>query len=227
MQKILALLTILITLSGYSQNKEHIVVDENEILSRYLRGVYSNNNSKIDGTPYLEDQFKFGAVVFNERSIGAPIRYNVAKEQMEVLFNDQNYLLQDGLEVKIVDKLYKKLEYKREGKDYLGYFAVLTDISQPVVLLKKTFKKVRPGQAAGAMRPATAPKYVDNTEYYIKINDSKPVQVEKRKKKFLKAFPKNHQEEIKLFMKENKYSSSDEADLVKIVIFYNQNFPKA
>lgn len=225
MHRILALLTILFALSGYSQNKQNVVLEENEILSRYLRGVYSGQNSNnIEGTPYLEDQFKFGAVVFNEKSVGAPIRYNVAREQMEVLFNDQNYLLQDGLEVKIVDRLYKKFEYKRDGKDYVGYFAVLTDISKSVVLLKKSFKKVRPGQAAGAMRPATSPRYVDNSEYYLKFRDSKPVQVENRKRKFLKPFPKKHQEEIKLFLKKNNYSPKNESDLVKIVNFYNQIF---
>lgn len=230
MKRILVFLgVILFTISGVSQNgsfkfDQHVIDDE--ILSQYLQGVYSGENSKenIEGTPYLEDHFANGLVIFNEKSVGAKLRYNVVREQMEVLFKNQNYLLKEGLEVKISDRLFKKMEYRRNEKDFLGYFEVLTDSSHPYVLLKKPFKKLKPGQAAGAMRPATSPKYVDDLEYYLKLKDSKPVQVENRKKKFLKAFPAEHREEIKLFLDKNNYSPKNEADLIKIVNFYNQKF---
>lgn len=193
-----------------------------ELLNRYLRGLYTPDNSTIEGSPFLNDEFSDGGIIFKENILTAQIRYNVAQEQMEILLRGKKYALQDGFEVFIGGKKYKKLEYYRDGKKFLGYFEIITDPeSKTAVLLKKSLKRVRPGQAVGAMRPATSPKYVDHSDFYLQLMNSRPIEVEGRRKKFLKAFPKEHRGMVKSYMKENKYSSRNEQDLIKIVSFYN------
>ena len=199
--------------------------EENEILTRLLGGKYSDVPSNIEGSPFLSEDFKNGKILYKDKIIPGRLRYNVVKEEMHVLLQGQVFVLKEGMKVEINDKPFYKKQYRKDGRNYLGYFEAISKVeNRPVWLLKKHFKKIRPGQAAGAMRPAKSPRYVDNSDFYLKINDSEPFKIHSRSKKFLKSLPKDHQEKIKIFIKEKKLTSRSEEDLMKIMEYYNSLF---
>ncbi len=222
------ILTVILLISvqnvSFSQttNLSSNIAEDNEILSKYLGGQYSNTSSNIEGSPFLNEDFQNGMILFDGRALSTQLRYNVVREEMQVLFKKNEYSLKEGMDVNIGDKFYQKFEYKRDGKNYQGYFEVLSMAKDDsILLLRKDFKKIRPGQAAGAMRPAKSPKYVDHSNFYLKVGNSKPFEIHGRRKKFLKSLPEEYQEEVKNFMKENKLSARNQEDLLKVVDYLN------
>lgn len=237
-RSILIILTVLFGISpllaqigttggGGSMNRN----DNEEIMNQYMKGMVKNETpTDMKGSPYLTSDFQMAQLIFPENDpLTAAVRYDVAKEEMQVQLEEDSYrVLHPGVVVKIANKPFKMMTYKGDNKtfDLLGYFEILTPEpdSKDLVLLKKYKKDVRRGKAAAAMQKATPPRYVDKDYFYLKFGDSKPVEVERNRKKFLKLFPDAHQEAMKKYMKENKLKSKDENDLLSIVNYYNSTF---
>lgn len=206
--------------------------DNKEIMNQFLKGIKKNTDlsDNIDGSPYLVEGFQPALLVFPENDpLSAEVRYNVAKEEMQVSFDDDSYrALHPGVVVKFNGVPFRMFTYRGDEAniDLLGYFEILTPdyTNKDLILLRKHKKDVRRGRAAAAMQQATPPRYVDKDDFYIKFQDSNPVLVERSTKKFIDLFPEEHQEEVKDYMKENKLKSRNEQDLKSIVNFYNSRF---
>lgn len=219
-----------IGLSGSGANKNR--QDNEEIMNQYLKGIKKNADpsDNIKGSPYLEEDFQTAQLLFPKNDpLEAHVRYNVAKEEMQVQIGTDSYkVLHRGVVVDFNNNPFKMYTYKGEDKtvDLIGYFQILSPDQQEsdLVLMRKYKKEVRRGKAAAAMQQATPPRYVTKDDFYLKFGSSKPVMAERRTKKFLKLFPKAHRSKIKTYMKENKYKSRDETDLKAIVNYYNQAF---
>ncbi|MFD1079521.1 hypothetical protein [Longispora fulva] len=166
--------------------------------------MYTDDLSNVDGSPFLNDTFLPGTIYFDNQNLYANVRYDVVKENMQVQLKNEEYILKYGIKVDILGKKYRQFNYRRNDKMMVGYFEVLTEGDSPALsLLKKPLKKLKEGQAAGAMRPAKDPRYVDKTDFYLSFESSTyAVPVERRTKKFIKIFPKEHQDQIKEFMNE-------------------------
>lgn len=207
--------------------------DNEEIMNEFLKGISKNANAsdKMDGSPYLSEEFEMAQLIFPKGDpLNAKVRYNVAKEEMQVKMDEDEYrVLHPGVVVMFRNNPYKMLSYKAEDKtvDLMGYFEFLTpdsDDKADAKLLRKNKKKVRRGKAAAAMQEAKPPRYVDKDDFYIQFGDSKPVEVERGTKKFIAVFPEAHQDAVKDFMNENNLKSKDEQDLKSIINFYNSQF---
>ncbi|NJW53260.1 hypothetical protein [Salinimicrobium oceani] len=205
--------------------------DNEEIMNQYLKGMVKNETpTDVKGSPYLESEFEMAKLVFPENQpLTAAVRYDVVKEEMQIQLEEDTYrILHPGVVVEIEGTPFKMMTYRGENKkfDLLGYFEILTPEpdSKKLVLLKKYKKEVRRGKAAAAMQKATAPRYIDKDYFYIRFNDSKPVMVEKKTKKFVKLFPQEHQDEVQEFMKENNLKPKKQQDLQSLVNYYNSNF---
>lgn len=205
--------------------------DNEEIVNEFFKGIKKNEESNsIKGSPYLNEDFQIAMLDFpNYDPISAEVRYNIAKEEMQVKIDEDGYrVLHPGVVVKMNNRPFKMLAYRGEKKnlDLLGYFEFLTPDNGEgdLVLLNKHSITVRRGKAAAAMQKATPPKYISKDDLYLKFGASKPVMVERKTKKFLKQFPADHRNQVKGFMEENKLRSKDIADLKAIVNYYNANF---
>ncbi|GAB2769305.1 hypothetical protein [Salinimicrobium soli] len=202
------------------------VLEENEIMSRYLRGVYEPKPTAIEGSQFLIDEYTPSLLYFKGKEpLHALVRYNVANEVMEVLIENQNYILEDAVDVQMGDRLYKKLSYRdNAGNLKLGYFRIIPGEAETneLTLLEKPLKKVRPGEVAGAMRPVVNPLYVDRTDLFIRVGESNYAQpVDRSTKKFLQLFPKEHRSKVKSFMKEKGLNSRTTEDVQQVITFYN------
>ena len=211
-----------------SQNRSDI----EKVMNEYFKAVKSNSDpsDNLAGSPYLTDDFQVALLVFPKGNpISAKIRYNIAKEEMQVKMDEEDYrVLHPGVVVKINDNPYKMLSYRGEDKtvDLIGYFEILTPetATEEAKLLRKYKKTVRSGKAAAAMRKATPARYVDQDDFYIQFGNFKPIEAERSNKRFIESFPEAHQDAVKDFMKENKLKSRDEQDLKRIIEFYNAKF---
>ncbi|WP_424493524.1 hypothetical protein [Salinimicrobium sp. GXAS 041] len=204
--------------------------DNEEIMNEFFKGVRRNSDAidAYDGTPYLYKEFKRGVLQFPDHEpLAAQIRYDVAKEEMQIKFDEESFrVLHDGIPVQIEGDLYKKFTYRGEEKhiDLLGYFRVITPEAGKgdLLLLEKPYKKVKRGKAAAAMQKAKPPRYVDKSDFYLRLPDSNlAVKADKKLKNFLKVFPADEQDALKSFIKENKLKPKKEEDLKQIVQYYN------
>lgn len=205
--------------------------DNEEIMNQFLKGMTKNETpTDITGSPYLESDFQKAELIFpDNKPLVAAVRYNVAKEEMQVQFDEDSFrVLHPGVVVEMNNRPFKMMTYKGDNKtvDLLGYFEILTPEpdSKDLVLLKKYKKDVRRGKAAAAMQKATPPRYIDKDFFYLMFKDSKPVMVEKKTKNFVKLFPEAHQDEVKKFMKDNKLKPKNQNDLQSLVNYYNSTF---
>lgn len=209
-----------------SQNRS----DTEEIINEFFKGIKRNADpsDNLAGSPYLSNEFESAVLVFPKGDpVTAKVRYNVAKEEMQVKIDEDGYrVLHPGVIVKLRNNPYKMLSYQGEDKtlDLIGYFEILTPDNVDAKLLRKHQKSVRRGKAAAAMQKATPARYVDKDAFYIQFGDSKPVEVERSTKKFLKIFPEANQNSVEEFMDENNLKSRDEQDLKSIINFYNSQF---
>ncbi|MGB7787024.1 MAG: hypothetical protein WBL27_13055 [Salinimicrobium sp.] len=202
--------------------------DTEEYMNQFLKGIKKNEDASdnIDGTPYLNSEFQQAMLVFPEnKPLQAMVRYNVAKEEMQIKMDDEGYrVLHPDVVVEFNNVPYKMMYYRGEDKtmDLIGYFEVLSpEQKDGVQLLRKNRKSVRRGRAAAAMQKATPARYVDKDDFYLKFGDSKPVMAESRTKNFIKMFPAEDQKELKKYMKENHLKAKDKQDLLTIVHYYN------
>ncbi len=205
--------------------------EDDEIKSRYLRGSYTldESSSGIAGSPYLDKSFQNGLLFFDGKDpLQASLRYDVVKEQMQVYLGSNNYsVIQDKIYVRIGNQDFKKLNYKDRDNNFLvGYFNVLNPAYEngKLLLLEKPSKKIREGQEAGAMRPATSSQYIDKSDLYLKFpNSNTAIVAEQNTKKFLALFNKEQREKLKKYMDENDLKVKKESDLKKIVDYYNSS----
>lgn len=205
--------------------------EDDEILSRYLKGSYSNTESTgISGSPFLEKTFKNGLLFFEGHDpVQALLRYNVIKEEIQVLLDNDKYaVIQDKVNARIGNVDFTKFNFKdKKGNLLSGYFKVLSPQSEDnkLALLKKPSKKIREGREAGAMRPATASQYIEKSELFLKFpNSNFAVTAEGKTKKFLRLFPEDQQGKLKLYMEKNGLKPNKEANLIEIIKYYNSNF---
>lgn len=184
----------------------------------------------ITGSPFLYKEFKNGLLYLdNKAPLNIMVRYNVSKEEMQVFFGEKKYyILKDRIEVRIESDLFKKFGYEvKHQMPMFGYFRIITPNSEKekLVLMQKHLKSIRGGQAAGAMKMPTSPKYLDKSDYYLKFSDADfAVLAEKRVKKFVRVFPRQHQEKILSYIHEKNLKPKKEEDLSSIVDYYNRNF---
>lgn len=202
--------------------------DTEEIMNQFLKGIKKNEDpsDNIEGTPYLKSEFQPATLVFpKNKPLQAMVRYNVAKEEMQIKMDEQGYrVLHPDVVVEFDHQPYKMMYYRGEDKtmNLIGYFEILSPNQEDgVQLLQKNKKMVRRGRAAAAMQKATPPRYVDQDEFYLKFGNSKPVMVESRTKNFIQMFPKEDQKDVKKFVKDNNLKTKRKQDLLAVVHYYN------
>lgn len=185
------------------------------------------NNSKIDGTPYLTDEWSKGVVNLADGRTykDVTLKYDLLKD---VLYfqNDKkqvltfvkpvsefviNYIGDDQEQV----KHYKSGFANIQGYTAQNFFEVL--VEGKAQLLKKQHKFIESESGAG-LGPTTQ-KYSSTDMYYI-VMDGKASAI-KRDKKSVLQFLGDKQNELSAYIKSNDLDMKKDADLAKVIIYYN------
>ncbi len=199
-------------------------------IDKYISNVSISKASESGylGSPYENDDFQKGVITKNGVTIShtVSLRYNAHKDIFEikktaVLKDNQAKLLKksDEITLKVNNQNFVFVPVN-DGDIRAGYF-VLLQKGEKVTLYKKIHKQFIPGQKAySSLAQDVAPTFKENITLYITNSEGKMVALANSKNGKLKAF-EDHKKEVKEFVKENKLNLNKEAQLIKLVKYYN------
>lgn len=180
-------------------------------------------DATVKGTPYLDESYVDGTIIFATNTRTAPLRYNAHKDLFEFKIDGQSRVLDPSTTVKKVnfgEATFVVEKYVNDkGITKYGYFALLD--SGKVSLYSKKSVKFTPGMKGRALdggdQPAEFRRAPD--EFYFKTANGELIEI-KSIKAMIAAFP-DKQDEALAFAKKEKISPRDEEELVKLVKYYN------
>jgi hypothetical protein len=179
-------------------------------------------NAPVKGTPYLDESFVQGTIVLANNSRTAPVRYNAHKDLIEFQADGQARVLDASSTIKRVsfgEITFVVEKYKEKDITKYGYFNVLD--SGKVTLFSKKTVKFTPAMKGrgldGGDQPAEYRRGPD--EFFFKFDGGEMTEI-KSIKSMIAAFP-DKQDELSAFAKKEKISPRKEAELVKLIQYYN------
>ncbi len=179
--------------------------------------------SKIEGTPYLNDQFVEGEIIFGESNrTKVPVRYNIFQDLMEYQQNGKALALDPSKkirEVKMGDEIFIVDKYNLEGKSKLGFLSLL-DTGKMTLVSKKIVKYQEPLKNRGLDGGDLPAKFSRSSDaFFYRIGEGELKEVGNLKE-LIAGLP-DKQEEIKQFAKKEKISPKKQEELRKLVRYYN------
>ena len=206
----LHILTAMIWLSGISVTMAQVV---------------ASAGSTIEGSPYLNESYADAEIHYVKGNrTKLPARYNAYQDLIEYKQNGRSFVIDPATNIKkinlgnetfVVDKL------DENGKIKYGFLTLL-DSGKVTLLSKKSIayaeaKLTKAMDGTEVNAPAKFSKLPDT--YYYKIGNGE-LQKFKNIKKMIESFP-DKQDELTKYVKKEKISSRDEAELIKFVRYYN------
>lgn len=179
--------------------------------------------TEVKGSPYLDDAYQEGTILFANNTRNAPIRYNAWKDLIEFKQeNGQARVLDASATVKKVQlggTTFHVEKFESNGLEKYGYFTLVD--SGKVILFSRKAMKFTPALKGrgldGGDQPAEFRRLPDT--YYLKVADKSLVEV-KSLKALLAAFP-DRNEELSAYAKKEKISFKDEEELKQLLAYYN------
>lgn len=222
------ILLIIITLSNlYSQDTYQIkeawdFFKSNELQTRGWETEISGDN--IQGSPYLNDDFIDGVVYTSSKFQfnNIPLRYNIYNNELEfktpenkihAIANPENV---ERVEFGDFEMVY--LDFNDFGKREKGFLRSL--VEGDASLYAKSEIILREPTEAGAFKQPEPAKFISKSDsYFIRVGNETAKKI--RSKKEIIELLANHQEEIEIFIKNNKTRPRDSASLQELIEYYN------
>lgn len=179
--------------------------------------------SKIEGTPYLNEQFVEGEIIFGEANrTKVPVRYNIFQDLMEYQQNGKALALDPSKkikEVKMGNEVFIVDKYNMDGKSKFGFLSLL-DSGKMTLLSKKIVKYQEPLKNRGLDGGDLPAKFSRSSDtFFYRIGDGELKEIGNLKE-LIAGLP-DKQEEIKQFAKKEKISPKKQEELRKLVRYYN------
>jgi len=181
--------------------------------------------SEAKGSPFLNQKFESGTVkiISSNDSFGFQMRYNIYSDEIEIQDLEKNKLIPVKKESDYVCYIgkdtFKYFEYTDSNAEVTnGYFVELVANKASLFLNYKS--KFHPAQPASSPLLQDKPaRFFTSKTYYLFYKEELKL-ISLKSKKFLESFGilKN---QIDSFMKSNKLKPINEADLIKIINYFN------
>lgn len=234
MKKIL--MTVLLVSATYSVFSQAGSWAGNNSYDMYSRTIDLNQKSlafglteaefnSIKDEAYANSNFVLGKIFQEDKLIkdDVPMRYNAFADEIEIKKNtsDERFsaLIKDpNIFVKIFKDIYVFVPYEGSNEKG-GYFNVLSD-GKTYDLYKKTTAIFRePQKARTNYEKDSPPTFVKTTTYYL-VQDGTFLEMPSSKSKVLKMMDKKG-DEIKSYIKQNNIDIDKEADMIKLVSYFD------
>lgn len=175
----------------------------------------------VKGSPYLDENYVDGTILFANNTVQSPIRYNAHKDLIEFKSQGQTRVLDPASTIKKVSfgaTSFVVEKYKENGTPKYGYFTQLD--SGKVRLYSKKTVRFTPMLKNKALDGTDVPAEYKRTpdEFYFKAEGGEMTEI-KTVKSFIAAFP-DKKDEVSAFAKKEKISKNEE-ELRKLVQYYN------
>ncbi len=177
----------------------------------------------IKDEAYASPNFIEGNIYQDDKMVKSniPMRYNAYSDEIEIAIDDANYnaLMKDpSIYVKIAKDIYVFIPYE-DSNEKGGYFNILAD-GKTYDLYKKTksifLEPVSATTSYGKDRPASFDK---ESTYYLMKNGTL-YELPGNSSSILKVMDSKKQE-VKTYVKENNLDLRKEADLSKVVLYFD------
>ncbi|MDC7999414.1 hypothetical protein POV26_00030 [Aequorivita todarodis] len=205
----------------YSVYERTIDINQNSLAF----GLTEAQFDAIKDEAYANPDFLPGKIFQEDQLIkdDVPMRYNAYADEIEIKKNssDENYsaLIKDpNIFVKISKDIYVFVPYEGSNEKG-GYFNVLSD-GKIYDLYKKVNAVYRePQKARTSYERDTPPSFEKTTTYYL-VKDGTFLEMPSGKSKILKMM-NSKKDEIKSYIKQNNIDLDKEADLIKVVTYFD------
>lgn len=198
---------------------EHIdYLRRDRLISDFNPKAYKN----IDGTPYLIEEFEDGKVYLKSGEVlTGKFRFDLYANQVQFINEDSRYVIaypEKIYKIELNGNTLKYIDYKIDAGIDHDYFITLVEGYYSLYLNKsKTLKDpvaTKPYQQA---RPA---RFLDHKDYYYIKAGEEPAQRVRNKKDIVNICGEKIPG-IQNYIKEEKISSNNEYDLVKLITYIN------
>ena len=201
--------------------------EANTIINGISTMYYTLPDRKVNGSPYLQDDFLFGIMktVDGVTIEGLTYRYNIFNDEMQfILKGDTASIIRPltlvSLELGSTKFVYEV--YQTSGENAAaGYFEILKE-GKLTALLRRTmvleYDEYVPNYGGGG--GSKEYYFKGKTNLYVRYNHALARKVESNRG-FL-ALLQDHQAEVKKYMKSKRLSARKQEDLVELVAYYNE-----
>ena len=189
-------------------------------------GSWTNYNLKlsdIQGTPFLDPEFKTGKIMASDGAVftDIPLRYNGYSDDLEFQKGTDTYNIDPKTKVKRAEfggRIFVCVPFDDLGKVNNGFFQVLTE-GNAILLIKYSVAFLEKEAVKAFADPKPARFDEIQKTYYISIKNSIAQQIT-TKKKLLELFG-DKKDEMETFISKNKLSIRGDDALTKIISHYN------
>jgi hypothetical protein len=209
---------MLCSLSGYAQIT---IYDAKGAL------IPEGNYTNIEGTPYLHSEWLKGMLTLaNEKSYNhMRMKYDEVKDKVYVeganhemialVDKVKDFNLEFPVDGTVVNRHFKNGYLNIPGTAADAYFEVLAE--GKTSLLKRSSKIIQENKEFNS---ATITKFFTESIRYYLYTGGRGIQVKKDKKALLAALG-NKQTELEAYIKDQKLNLKTDADVVKLIVYYN------
>jgi hypothetical protein len=192
-----------------------------EVLDHMGQPVIAKHYVDVKGSPYLSDEWQEGMVKLHNGNIyhGVKLKYNQIDQ--ELTFRNQKgeaqLFVQPVVEFELNKRLFRKGYPAIDGTSSPNtFYEVLED--GPTQLLKRTSKKIieeTPYSSATKVKSV-----VESHSLYIANKEGRLNKIKKDKKSLLGVLPEKSSE-LEKYVKDSRLDLRQEADMAKLVAYYN------
>jgi hypothetical protein len=197
-----------------------------DAITRQLNSDNLLDLTKVKGSPYANENFLPGQILFKEKNIkiDTTLRSNVFSDEFEVKEDVQSenisaLIKSNDLEVFLANKHYILRPFVEKGIEKEGYFNVISEGKGLGIYERKTkvFKEGK--KAADSFHIDFPPSFTDESELFYDKNGL--MLVYPQNKKDLLILFSDHEKELTSFIKKTKINTKSNEDLIKIIDYYN------
>jgi len=188
---------------------------------------YSLSSSRLNGSPYLTDEFIPGTMTTLDSTVieGLLYRYDIYNDEMQFIIREDTASINKPLAVSSIQMDNKIFVYEvyrvSEHLVAAGYFQLISRGRLSLLFrrqLELEYDNYVPNYGGGGGTKEFMLKNDDN--HFVKLEGAAARKIYK-KKDFLNAIPEGSRNLIKRYMKEHRISVRKREDLVKLVDYYN------
>ncbi len=179
--------------------------------------------SEIQGSPYLDKEFRIGTVLTTDNLTyrDIPLRYNCFDDVLEFIKNDVSYEMMPKTLIKRAefgDKVFSYKDYESGKSVSKSFFSLLTE-GKATLCSRYTIRFYEPEPLKAYSEPVPA-RFADfNEKFYISLNGA-PAKVITNNKKLIEILS-DKKGEIESFIAKQRLSYKKAEDLKKIIAYYN------
>ena len=227
----LPLLLLCLLISVNSVRSQNVVPGSEKLLdklrlNKVMHGIEYETYETTVGDPFLYKDFHEGEIIFkNGETFNLNLRYDIYADQVHLKDNNLIYgiIHPEALASVSIDTL--KLLYcsfvksPADQSSEAGYFILKTD-GKCKLLVRKNIR-IQDAEPPKGLQEARPTRFVAVGDTYYLRQEGKSAAVRINGKKYLLTVLEDRKEEINRLIKSEKLNAKNEADLTKIVTFYN------